>query len=149
MKKYLVGLIFAGTALGAAAVFVQQKPAQADIPFVAESLESFGAKVDFVIPAHVRASVPEAAAQATARAFTRANPQARVLTSKLGLYSDLRDRNILVWVVELDGLNMPAIGGGMIDWTAPAPRTLTRAVVLVSATDKDSVFGMFSSAPLN
>jgi len=52
---------------------------------------------------------------------------------KLAKYDNLPDHRPLVWVVHLDGLAIEAFGGGfVINGTQPPPRSLRRALVLVS-----------------
>ncbi len=130
------------------AAFAMQ-PAQADPPFVDSALANFGASVDYNVPASARAAVRPEAAEALARVALKAVPAARVLSNRLGLYSDGQLKGELVWVLDVDGIDMVAAGGTLLDPNGPNRQLrITRAAVFVSATRPDTVVAMASSTPV-
>ena len=123
------------------------RSASADPPYVEYLLAGTSTRVSDAVPAGVVPAVPQDAAVATARRFV-SEPSSIVRGVRLGLYSDLADKDLLVWVVDLDGLHYSALGGPVHrDSPQSAPRVFTRVVVFVSATTPDHVISTIEAAP--
>lgn len=119
---------------------------RAETPYPDYLLGATSTKVDYSVPVDVISSVSSEAAVATARRFT-ASPGAEVRSIKLGLYSDLADKNVLIWVVDLDGVRIPTLGGPVQrdGRQQRAPAAFERAVVFVSATIPEHVVGTLAA----
>lgn len=131
-----------------AAVGALSMNARAEPPYADYALSATSTKVNYVVPPGLSPVVTAQEAAETARSFT-ASQSARTKSVLLGLYSDLADRDVLVWVVDLDGLSMPALGGpvGRATQQNQPARTITRAVVFVSASQPNHVVSALSVAP--
>jgi hypothetical protein len=133
------------TLLAVSALTRTPQPATAAPPFVQDAVGAFGGSIAYGAAAGLTPSIAAPAAVASARKFTDASTVAVVHSAGLALYSDPKSKNVLVWVVDLDGLNMPAVSGGFANGQAASSRVITRAVILVSATEADSIVGLFAS----
>lgn len=116
----------------------------AEPPFPDLAIQQTSARVDYSIPLGVAAQVSSGAAIRTARLFTSAPEGATIRSVRLGLYSDKIDRGVPVWVVDVDGLRLEALGGPILSGTAQPTRIIRRAAVLVSAVEPDHVVAMFT-----
>jgi hypothetical protein len=117
----------------------------ADTPFVDRVLALTTTRVDYSIPVGVVPAVPETSAIESARAFVSAPASALVRSVRLGLYSDLKTKGLLVWVVDLDGVQLQRMGHSFSRRGLADPDPLTRVVVFVSATERNFVVGTLSS----
>ncbi|HZP97810.1 MAG TPA: hypothetical protein VFC31_15945 [Candidatus Limnocylindria bacterium] len=107
--------------------------ADAAPPFVDEAIAQTTSRLDYDVPAYVSFAVPQRDAVAAARAFVGA-PNATIHSTRLALHtSPSRDRD-LVWVIDIEGMNWTAAGGGLFNGPEARPM-IHRAAVLVSAID--------------
>jgi hypothetical protein len=144
--KWHVSIVAALAAVVVLGVAIARS-ANADPPYPDYVLAGTSTRVNYVVPARVAPTVTQDVAIATARRFVSA-PSGTVRSVRLGLYSDLADRDVLVWVVDLDGIHYPALAGPVHrNDPQPAPRVFTRAVIFVSATAPDQVIGTLAAAP--
>jgi hypothetical protein len=133
----------------AAAALVMSQPGAADLPFPQSLLEG-AATLDYAVPAslQVTATVNADQAIATARRFTNAPISAQVQSARLALWSDPSHKNIFVWAVHVEGLDL--IAGGPAPINGPrAVEVITRSLVLVSPTEPGVVLGALQQARPN
>jgi len=119
--------------------------ARADPSYVEAVLANTSAHVDYLIPSGVQATVGEEAAVATARRYANAPSSAVAHSARLAVYSDLADHNVLVWVIDLEGMSRAAHHA----FTAtPVPaRIITREVWMISASEPGKAVASFASLP--
>ncbi len=142
-RKFLVLGLFAMVLVGAG--LLVGRPTDALTPWPDRVVGLTSLRIDYVVPANAPIAVTQDAAIGKARLHTRA-PTAVVHSARLAFYNDLSVHGLLVWVVDLDGINLDQLSGPMQRNGAPAPREVTtRAVVFVSATQPDFVVGMLTS----
>ena len=117
----------------------------AGAPYVDAVLARTSAHVDYVIPAGVQAAVGQDQAIATARRYANAPASAIAHSARLGFYSDLADRNLLVWVVDLEGISRPA--HRQLTTSSVPPRIITREVWMISASEPGKAIASFAALP--
>lgn len=122
-------LAVASVLLAGAAVLSSR--GNAETPFIDEAIAATSARLDYNVSQLVPV-IDQQAAIRQARAFVGGT--AVVRSARLAYYSNLQRTGMLVWVVDADGLNWRAAGGGSTTPLASRP-SITRAGVLVSATD--------------
>jgi hypothetical protein len=130
-------------AVAAAAATLLSNDPGAEVPYVDSVLARTSAHVIYVLPPGTRVTVEQDAAVATARAYSGAPSAAVVHSARLGLYSDLSEQNLLVWVIDIEGVSRPAhqaVGQGK-------PRVITREVWMVSATAPGDPISSFAALP--
>lgn len=139
-------VVLGGAIIAALTTLLVAGLTRAETPYPDYLLGATSTKVDYSVPVDVFSSVSSETAIGTARRFT-ASPGAEVRSVKLGLYSDLADKNVLVWVVDLDGLRIPTMGGPVRrdGRQQQAPAVFDRAVVFVSATIPEHVVGTLAA----
>lgn len=144
--KWQVPVIAALAAVVLLGIAVVGRSANADPPYPDYLLAATSTRINYAVPAGVAPAVTQDVAVATARRFVSA-PSGIVRGVRLGLYSDLADKDVLVWVVDLDGLHYLAFGGPVHrSGPQPTPRVFTRAIIFVSATEPDHVIGTLEAA---
>jgi hypothetical protein len=135
-KKIAIAIalvLFGGAA--AAASFVQAEP-----PYVEKAMGPWvSARVDYQVPASA-ARIDQGQAIRAARLFGQGTELGRVHSVRLASFNHPLEGPRLVWVIDLAGLNIKGFGGAD---GHPAP-DITRAVILVSATEPDNVIAMYS-----
>lgn len=132
----------AGMVLAAVALFPTQGAADTSIADLAIARTS--SRLDYAVPASVVPAIGRASAATAARAFAGGNA-VTIRQVRLARYANLQQSGMLVWVVELDGLNWRGLGGGPSAPLETRP-LIARAAVLVSAAD-GHVEAMYTTVP--
>lgn len=144
MKKRLLLIAALALAIGIGVAGASSPPTQAEPPYTDQAMGPWvTARLNY---AAVPASTPiaQGSAIAAARKFTQAPVTATVQSIKLASFNDPFRGPRLVWVVDLDGLDLVAPVG--LHDGSPGPR-ITRSVLLVSATEPDHVVAQYSLSP--
>lgn len=124
---------------------IGQRLVTADIPYADYLLAATSTRIDYAVPPGVLARISSGDAIATARRFANA-PDGVARSSRLGLYSDDTDKDLLAWVVDLDQVQVPALAGPVSrDGRQASPAVFTRMVIFVSATDPETVVGSIAA----
>lgn len=125
-----LGTLVIAVILGAALVLGSGVEAQT--PFIEQAIAGTSVRLDYAVVPLVSPPVGRDDAVRIARDFVGENASA--LSARLAYYDNVQRSRMLVWVVDAAGLNWRAVGGGLN--TPPSARpNITRAGVLVSATD--------------
>lgn len=92
-------------------------------------------QLDYEVRPGIAPTVTAAVAEAAARRMT--GGQGATCSVRLAKYDNLADHRPLVWVVHLDGLALPEVGGPLPPYgrPAPSPPTIRRALVLVTVDE--------------
>ena len=116
--------------LSACSLLVSPPPAA---PFCGPLEQGLGSvHLDYAVQPLTPPAVSSAAAEAVARSFTGGD-SGTTCSVRLATYDNLADHRSLIWVVHLDGLAMPALGGSLFGpQPRPSPPVLRRALVSVS-----------------
>jgi hypothetical protein len=127
--------ILAGALLSACAFLPRVTPSEP--PFCAPLVDSLGSvQLDYevrpVAPPAVSAGVAEAAAR---EVFGM--EAGTTCSVRLAKYDNLADHRALVWVVHLDGLALPGVGGALSfdGRPQPSPPVLRRALTLITVDE--------------
>lgn len=140
--KFFIAL---ATLVVVALVAVLGSRAEAEPSYVDRMIAQTSTRLEYTLPDVVPAVAREAAV-ATARARLVAPPTAVVHSARLARYSDLEDKGVLVWVIDIEGIQMEAIGGAVPrDGVAEQRPILTRAIAFVSATRPGQLYAMLAS----
>ncbi len=119
---------------------VSSSRTDAGTPFVDDVMSSTSSRISYDVPASVVPRIGASDAVKAASAFA-----GRPITAhsvRVGLYNTLQKRNVPVWVIDADGLDLHLPGG---DFFSGTPEPVTRAVILVSIDD-GHIEGMYSGA---
>lgn len=143
-RKLMLFAVTSALVLGVASALLAVRGA-AETSFVERVLALTTTRVDYSIPVGVVPVVSETSAISSAKAFVSAPASAVVRSVRLGLYSDLKTKGLLVWVVDLDGVQLQRLGHSFSRNGLADPDPLTRVVVFVSATEPNFVEGTLSS----
>lgn len=137
MKKLLIVLTIALSAVGVAGMF---GVTQAEPPWAEKAMGPWvSSRIDYNVVASA-ARIGQGDAVRAARKFGQGSEAGQLHSIRLATFDHPLDGPRLVWVIDIAGLNLKGIGG-----TAERPGPdITRAVMLVSATDPDRVVAMYS-----
>jgi hypothetical protein len=133
MRLLLTGLTI--LIMSACGLFPRAIPTEP--PFCAPLVDSLGsAQLDYDVRPLTPPAVSAAAAEAVARAVF-GKDAGTTCSVRLAKYDNLSDHRALVWVVHIDGLALPGVGGALpIDGRPqPSPPVLRRALALITVDE--------------
>jgi hypothetical protein len=128
----VVALLLVGAALSGCDFLPRAIPTEP--PFCAPIVGLGSVQLDYDVQPLAPPSVSAAAAEAAARPAFGGGP-GTACSVRLAKYDNISDHRSQVWVVHLDGLAIPGVGGPLAlnGQTQPPSPVLRRALVLVSA----------------
>jgi hypothetical protein len=128
----LAGLL---SVLGCSCGFGLFGPARATPPPFCAAVGALGSvQLEYGVAAPASMSVSSADAERAARSAMAIPDSATTCSVRLARYDNLSVHVPSVWVVHLDGLEMPGIGGGLATGIGPrpSPPVIRRMLVIVS-----------------
>ena len=110
-----------------------EPPSATPAPFCAPFAEPLGSvQLDYTITPPATLAVSAADAEREARARMGAADGVSTCSVRLARYDNLSEHLAAVWVVQLDGLSMEALGGDLLASPPRSPHILRRAIVLIT-----------------
>lgn len=106
-------------------------PGATPAPFCAPFEELGSVQLDFTISPPATVAVSAAEAESAARVAMGLSDSVTTCSVRIARYDNVSTHLAAVWVVQLDGLTWPALGGPLSS-DPPSPRVLRRAIVLMT-----------------
>jgi len=120
-----------GAALSSCGIPLFLPPPATPAPFCAPFEQLGSAELDYMIAPSATLAVSAAEAEGAARAAMGLPDSVTTCSVRLARYDNLSAHLDAVWVVQLDSLTWPALGGPFGS-DPPSPRVLRRAIVIMT-----------------
>jgi hypothetical protein len=104
-------------------------------------------ELDYAIAPPATLAVSAADAERAARDAMGLSVAVTTCSVRLARYDNLSKHVAAVWVVHLDGLSWPALGGAIFASPQPSPRILRRAIVVVTTEAPAKLILSIASGP--